>query len=344
MKSTDSRLTVRDPDREILCIADDLTGALEVGAKFADLGIPAVVTTGEFAAACDAAVRVVDTESRHLPASQAHAVVHRIVQPHNSWLIYKKTDSTLRGNIAAEFQALLDAFPERYIYYCPAYPEMGRTVRNGCLYVDGVPLHQTAFARDSLNPIRTCEVAAILNGVPALIIDAESSNDVRTAAIVASTGAPAIAAGPAALAAALAEFLHHPRQPSPSLPRIDSCLIVNGSLHPTSLAQIEFAKQNACFDSGWDYFESTSTAAGLERAAQTGTLIANLRDSYQAIIVFGGDTAFGIHRAFGSGPFESLGEIVPGVPLSRSNGIYWITKAGGFGPPSILCDIRRRLT
>jgi len=60
--------------------------------------------------------------------------------------------STLRGNIAAEFRALLDAWPEAVLVYVPAYPKLGRTVRNGELYVDGRPLAETAFAQDRLNP------------------------------------------------------------------------------------------------------------------------------------------------------------------------------------------------
>ena len=66
-------------------------------------------------------------------------------------------------------------------------------------------------------------------------------------------------------------------------------------------------------------------------------------ESFDALIVFGGDTAFGVHRALGCKPFDSRGEIVPGVALSRSNDLFWITKAGGFGTHDILFIIRRKL-
>jgi uncharacterized protein YgbK (DUF1537 family) len=63
-----------------------------------------------------------------------------------------------------------------------------------------------------------------------------------------------------------------------------------------------------------------------------------------ALVVFGGDTAFGIHKALGGQPFEVWGEVLPGVPLSRSGDLFWITKAGGFGAADVLCGIRRILT
>ena len=65
---------------------------------------------------------------------------------------------------------------------------------------------------------------------------------------------------------------------------------------------------------------------------------------FDTLIVFGGDTVYGIHEAFGSPDFTPLGELVPGVPVSLSAGIQWITKAGGFGGADILCDIKRRVT
>jgi uncharacterized protein YgbK (DUF1537 family) len=63
-----------------------------------------------------------------------------------------------------------------------------------------------------------------------------------------------------------------------------------------------------------------------------------------AVVVFGGDTAFGIHHAFGAPAFDSYCEVYPGVPLSRCGDLFWITKAGGFGARDLLCEIRRRLT
>ena len=69
------------------------------------------------------------------------------------------------------------------------------------------------------------------------------------------------------------------------------------------------------------------------------------RVKLDALCIFGGDTAHGILKAIGNPPLRPLGEIVPGVPLSRVTGrdLILITKAGGFGPVDVLPAIRRAL-
>lgn len=96
----------------LLILADDFTGALDTGVQFAACGIPTRVVVGEQVdfAANDAAVLVVDTETRHLPAAEAYAVIAKLTREAMSagvFSIYKKTDSALRGNIGAELSALL---------------------------------------------------------------------------------------------------------------------------------------------------------------------------------------------------------------------------------------------
>jgi len=314
----------------ILAIADDLTGALEVGAKF---GRSAVITDCSPLHAPESGVLVIDTETRHVSAQRAREVVRNLMQtalPFTPSVIFKKTDSTLRGNIAAEFQGLLDALPQQQIVYIPAYPELGRTVRNGRLFVDGAPVEETAFARDSLNPVTSGNIAQLLAGVPAIVIDAETATDAQRAAkeILASQPRP-IAAGPAGLASSLGD----PATPE-VMPRLERCLVVNGSLHPASAAQMEMARACGFFDESWSLCER-----------DPHVVCAKLRATgFDGLVVFGGDTAYAIHRALGSDGFETIGEVLPGVPVSRSGGLTWITKAGGFGSPELLCDIRRRLT
>ena len=172
--------------RWILGIADDLTGAIETGAKFAGCGLEARVTTDlAVAGAPEIPVLVVDTESRHLTAELAGRTVYESVASalrFAPWLVYKKTDSTLRGNIAAEFRALLALMPQRPLVYAPAYPEMGRTVRRGRLFVGGLPVNESIFATDPMDPVRESDIVALLGGIPAVVLDGESCADVRSAA------------------------------------------------------------------------------------------------------------------------------------------------------------------
>src|SRR5450432_1499710 len=88
--------------RGLIAIADDMTGALEVGAKFSAAGIRAVVSTKPVDAGSSPVV-VFDTETRHLSAKRAAEEVKRFIRQSGGRpprLIYKKTDSTLRGHIS----------------------------------------------------------------------------------------------------------------------------------------------------------------------------------------------------------------------------------------------------
>ena len=154
----------------IYIIADDLTGACDTGACFAQRGLSVAVQVGRPAestppnSTCD--VLVFNTESRALTESQATKAVRdvativgaglapaRIVgrpqgiaptQP-TTW-VYKKIDSTLRGHPGAELHALMDALHVERALVTPAFPAQGRTVVNGQLLVHGQPLSQTVFA------------------------------------------------------------------------------------------------------------------------------------------------------------------------------------------------------
>lgn len=331
----------RTPPR-VLALADDLTGALEVGAVFAARGLKAAVSTGR---PPDVAVSVVDTESRHLDAGEAQQRVRRALAA-DAWLVYKKTDSTLRGNITAELAALAEAFPERGLIYAPAYPALGRTVRDGALFVDGLPIAETAFASDTLNPIYEGDVRRLVGDLPATVLDGETDEDILAAADrILFTDPPALAAGPAGLAAALARRIGHGAHALEVEP-VRRCLVVNGSRHPASLVQVDAACGERVFDDGWELFDEPIVGEGVERARRLGRrVVARIRDeNFDGLVVFGGDTAFGIHAALGAPLFQSLGEVLPGVPASRTPGLLWITKAGGFGEPDVLGTIRRRLS
>jgi len=303
----------------------------------------------------------VDTETRHARADEARRTVREFAErvlPFGPALVYKKTDSTLRGNIAAELAALLDVYRDRPFVYVPAYPELGRTVRGGHLYVDGIPVHETAFGADRLNPVRDSAVAAALGGLAVSIVDGETQEDVASAALaIASADRMPLAAGPAALAGALALQLDLPRHPRAPWPKLGRCLLVNGSLHPASRAQVEYActhgwrmveprcASTAVAKGGCYVLDSGAGGEGMERAAAVGEIVKDLlrRSEIDTLIAFGGDTAFAVHRALGAPEILPLGEIVPGVPVSRCGGRTWITKAGGFGLAAILCDIQRLL-
>lgn len=331
----------------VLAIADDLTGALEVGARFAGAGLPSVVTMGPWQG-CAEPVIVLDTETRHVTPEEAGRT---IATRASGWsgLVYKKTDSTLRGNIGAELRELERLYGGP-IAYVPAYPELGRAVVDGVVYIDGVPLHQTSFARDELNPVCDGRVRSVLDPESRCVVfDGRDSGDVRAAART-ILGCPEyrIVAGPAAIAGALAAELGRPA--STPLPEIRRCLLVNGSRHEVSRRQVETALLCGVIardvDAEWRLFEWEIPAGAdpLDVAAETGRRVHRALDEHEfdALLVFGGDTAFGIVKSLGLPALRPLGEIVPGVPASRieARGELLITKAGGFGAPGLVAALR----
>src|SRR5687768_4120257 len=107
-------------------VADDLTGACDTGSLFAADGpLPLSIWP---AAPLRASVRVIDTESRALGEDEAAARVARVPALAPSGRYFKKIDSTLRGHVAREIDALMRAAGLAQALVCPAFPAQGRAV------------------------------------------------------------------------------------------------------------------------------------------------------------------------------------------------------------------------
>jgi uncharacterized protein YgbK (DUF1537 family) len=188
--------------------------------------------------------------------------------------VYKKTDSTLRGNIGAELEALIRE-RKRPLPFIPAYPALGRTTLRGRQFLNGLPIDKTDMAADALNPVRrsyipdiiaeTSAIAAGLVSAPReklketareisgnrkeriMIFDAETDEDLSAAAeALGDAGLLGISAG----CAGFAEFLIRAlplesagEKPALRLPRLP-LLVVSGSRHPVSTAQIRTALES----------------------------------------------------------------------------------------------------
>ena len=151
----------------LFIIADDFTGALDTGVKLASLGASTRVVTvfPEDPAACEGDVLVWDAETRHMTPQQAYETVRAgaaRLRGCGDCFIFKKTDSALRGNIGAELEGLLQGLGERRIAFLPAYPEIGRTTEGGVQYIDGVPVAESVFGQDLLNPVRHSHIGEII--------------------------------------------------------------------------------------------------------------------------------------------------------------------------------------
>jgi uncharacterized protein YgbK (DUF1537 family) len=255
-----------------LILADDLSGAADAGVAFALRGLVTEVrwhasplSTPSQAGPVVADVIAFDTDSRRLDAVAAaerqREALRMLGTPGVS--LFKKIDSTLRGQPAAEIAAIQRAAGARVIF-APANPAMGRTTRDGRVYVRGQRLELTetwqrepAYASADLGeilagaglqtaklpldvvraPARLAQALRTNAGSPAVCIcDAENDEDLANIALagLALESAPMFA-GTAGLAQALAAHGEARRySPLDLRPVTTGTLVVMGSLSSIS--------------------------------------------------------------------------------------------------------------
>ena len=217
---------------EIAILADDLTGALDAAAPYADRGLDTrVATTPESLRAIGTPIPTVlsvCTQSRHVPPDRAISRIEatsRMVSEYHPAFWFKKIDSTLRGNVAPEILAAIAATGLGQAVICSAMPEQGRTLENGAVLVDGIPLADTDFVHDAVSPaspVPLCDqlrridpalpVANIAHHLPAptsgsaiWVADAQNRGDLaRIAKWLIERHGQTMAVGSAGLAEALA--------------------------------------------------------------------------------------------------------------------------------------------
>jgi len=153
-----------------LVVADDMTGGGDTGAQFAKKGLRTLLVTPGISAGLRADyltwdVLVLNTHSRAMDAARARLAVAAILQRldlKRFGLIYKKIDSTFRGNIGGEVDAILEMSGLPVGFLTPAFPEMGRTVKDGILMVKGNPVAETEASRDPACPVNDSNLVNLL--------------------------------------------------------------------------------------------------------------------------------------------------------------------------------------
>src|SRR5262249_29174146 len=88
------------------------------------------------------------------------------------------------GPLGAEIDAAMDAVSAALAIVLPAIPDVGRTTVGGRQLIDGVPVHETAFARDPQNPIAESRVEVAIGATSRRRAGGVSLGDVRGARIV----------------------------------------------------------------------------------------------------------------------------------------------------------------
>lgn len=153
------------------CIADDFTGATDLANNLVRGGMRAVQTVGVPGEPLteDVDVVVVALKSRTIAAAdaveQSLAALKWLQQQGCGQFYFKYCstfDSTPAGNIGPVTEALMKALGCDFTIACPAFPEAGRTIYKGQLFVGDVPLNESGMRDHPLTPMTDANLVRVL--------------------------------------------------------------------------------------------------------------------------------------------------------------------------------------
>lgn len=193
--------------------------------------------------------------------------------------LFKKIDTALRGNIGPEVAGIINSTGAKIALLAPALPHDGRTTVGGRQYIKGVAVEKTSFACDPLNPVRESHLPTLLKpffgsavstvpvevtrsgnlkelldefvikGIKVAVLDAESSEDLEAGALAIHDRASTIFVGSLSIALALkrhwfAQSVDFRQSGAGRASHFGGCLLLCGSRHERSRAQLEWVRQN----------------------------------------------------------------------------------------------------
>ncbi len=167
------------------CIADDITGATDLATNLVSRGLRTTLVFGPVDATvrrtildADADALVVALKSRTAPVHDAVAqsvaatdALHAAGAERFYFKYCSTFDSTPRGNIGPVLDALLQLLGERVTIVAPSFPDAGRTVYQGYLFVGDELLSESPMRHHPLTPMTDSSVPRLLR--------AQSSSAVR---------------------------------------------------------------------------------------------------------------------------------------------------------------------
>jgi 2-keto-3-deoxygluconate permease len=269
------------PDRrhteKLVIVADDFTGATDTGVQFSKSRLKTIVISDKdqiSRSLKDCEVLVVDTESRFDDKDTAYKKTFETgkkIRAENIKYLYKKLDSTFRGNPGAEISALMDSLEINHTILVPALPSHRRTTKNGNVYVNDVLLADTEVANDPKTPVRESYIPRILsqqtnkkievihysdvlsgkenlilkisqqitNGIDIVVIDALDEKDIMTiASAVSAIKVKILLAGTSGFAAHLPSYFNIKKDKI-------SNIVIAGSVSEITMNQIVWASKQA---------------------------------------------------------------------------------------------------
>lgn len=354
-------------------IADDFTGANDVALQLSKYGIKV-----ESLIELENLPKyfVYSTETRNVKEKDAEKKLentYKNLKIKNVDKIYKKIDSTLRGNVKAEIEVLLKSLEsnEKIAVVLP-FPKLGRVVKNGKLWIDGVELKNTDFAKDtywklessnvldyfggellSLEELYSENVVSLLENKKSKIIvfEAEFDEDLDKISkllikekldkyLVASAG--------------IMEFMLH----NWGFQK-EKILIVSGSCNKININQTKIFiaeykpniydyyvdEDKVVFEKGQEGYILRSIRDGEDRSSRNIEMIKKAiaqrakeiceKEKIKKIILSGGDISIAFMQEFGITKLEILSEIETGIGFGMSEDWQLIMKPGGYGSEKI---------
>lgn len=354
-------------------IADDFTGANDVGLQLSKYGIKvesliSLENVPEYF--------VYSTETRNAKENDARKKLdetYRVLKSKKVDKIYKKIDSTLRGNVKAEIEVFLEILEsQEKIAVVLSFPKLGRVVKNGKLWVDGIELKDTSFAKDPYWKLESSNVLDYFGGElisieelysenieyllenkksNILVFEAESNEDLDKISkllikkeldkyLIASAG--------------IMEFMLYNWGF-----KKEKVLIVSGSCNKININQtkifIEDYKPNIyeyfvdedkiIFEEGHEGYILRSIREGEERSSKDIELIKKSiaqrakeiceKEQIKKIVLSGGDISIAFMEEFGINKLEILSEIETGIGFGINGNWKLVMKPGGYGSEKI---------
>lgn len=152
-------------------IADDFTGASDIALTLSEGGMRTAQFVGIPKRAPDRDIEagVVGLKSRTIPAAEAVEIALKacdwLVGQGCTQIVFKVCstfDSTDEGNIGPVASALAERLGESRVLVCPAFPENGRTVYQGHLFVNDTLLSESGMQNHPLTPMRDPDLRRVL--------------------------------------------------------------------------------------------------------------------------------------------------------------------------------------
>lgn len=364
----------------MIVIADDITGAAEMAGILFTHGEKVRLVCG--CATTTDETTVIATDTRSMSEAQAVAETLRIAKfplgarpfPQLTGalpcVIFKKTDSALRGHVVAELSALMQTLGYQRAIYLPANPSKGRIIRNGIYYINGKPIHETDFSFDPEFPAKTSVLKerfpeAEAKGI--IMPDAESKEDIQRVIAKYDDGQTLFAGAADLFEAVLdrgdgsadpvlgkTDRQNRPHDPLTSASTLFLCGSTQSKPLDLGIAITEMPLD--IYDGSKDLkawqeeasaiYQQTESLmitipfhhrTGKEVAAHlremTATLIEHLvaQREPQQLIIEGGASAFATLQRLGWNELEMVAQLAPGVIKTKApNGTFVIMKPGSY--------------